>query len=144
LPPPTAPRSGCRIGSTGRAFLERAVLIKTEAINVPGEADAWESAITAASRVQPTATAVPWGLTPAVRGVTVTAMQLTPAEIERLSPEERLRLIEQLWDSLEDEDVALPPAQATELERRLATFDDDRADAVGWDELKAELTRRCP
>jgi putative addiction module component (TIGR02574 family) len=36
-------------------------------------------------------------------------MQLTRDEITRLSPEERLRLIEQLWDSLEDEDVPLPP-----------------------------------
>jgi putative addiction module component (TIGR02574 family) len=71
-------------------------------------------------------------------------MQLTAAEITRLSPEERLRLIEQLWDSLEDEDVPLPPAQAAELERRLVTFDADRAEAVGWDELKAELARRCP
>jgi putative addiction module component (TIGR02574 family) len=71
-------------------------------------------------------------------------MQLTPAEIERLSPEERLRLIEQLWDSLEDEEVPLPPAQAAELERRLATFEADRVRAVGWEELKAELARRCP
>jgi putative addiction module component (TIGR02574 family) len=71
-------------------------------------------------------------------------MQLTAAEITRLSPEERLRLIEQLWDSLEDEEVPLPPAQAAELERRLATFDADRARAVGWEELKAELARRRP
>jgi putative addiction module component (TIGR02574 family) len=83
-------------------------------------------------------------LTRAVRGVRVTAMQLTPAEITRLSPAERLRLIEQLWESLEDEDVPLPPAQAAELERRLATFEEDRARAVGWDDLKAELARRCP
>jgi putative addiction module component (TIGR02574 family) len=71
-------------------------------------------------------------------------MQLTPADITRLSPEERLRLIEQLWDSLEDEEVPPPPAQAAELEHRLATFDEDRTQAVSWDELKAELARRCP
>jgi putative addiction module component (TIGR02574 family) len=71
-------------------------------------------------------------------------MQLTRDEITRLSPEERLRLIEQLWDSLKDEDVPLPPAQEAELERRLATFDRDRADAVTWEVLKAELARRCP
>jgi putative addiction module component (TIGR02574 family) len=71
-------------------------------------------------------------------------MQLTAAEITRLSPEERLRLIAQLWDSLNDEEVPLPPAQAAELERRLATFDADAAQAVGWAELKAELARRCP
>ena len=71
-------------------------------------------------------------------------MQFTPAELTRLSPEERLHLIAQLWDSLEDEDVPLPPAQAAELERRLATFEEDRSRAVGWDELKVELARRCP
>jgi putative addiction module component (TIGR02574 family) len=70
-------------------------------------------------------------------------MQLAAAEIERLSPEERLRPIEQLCDSLADAEVPLPPAQAAELERRLATFDADRAQAVGGDELKAELARRC-
>jgi putative addiction module component (TIGR02574 family) len=71
-------------------------------------------------------------------------MQLTAAEITRLTPEERLRLIEQLWDRLEDAEVPLPPAQAAELERRLATFEADRVRAVGWDALKAELARRCP
>lgn len=69
---------------------------------------------------------------------------LTAEEIARLSPEERLDLIEQLWDSLSDADVPLPPAQQTELERRLATLDEDRSRAVTWDDLKAELARRCP
>jgi putative addiction module component (TIGR02574 family) len=71
-------------------------------------------------------------------------MQLTHDEIIRLSPRERLSLIEQLWDSLSDADIPLTPAQRAELERRLATFDHDRAHAVTWDSLKAELTQRCP
>jgi putative addiction module component (TIGR02574 family) len=71
-------------------------------------------------------------------------MQLTSDEITRLSPRERLHLIEQLWDSLSDADVSLPPAQQAELERRLATLDDDRSAAVTWDSLKAELAERCP
>lgn len=69
---------------------------------------------------------------------------LTANEIARLSPQERLRLIEQLWDSLADADVPLSPAQQAELERRLATLDEDRSRAVTWDDLKAELARRCP
>jgi putative addiction module component (TIGR02574 family) len=71
-------------------------------------------------------------------------MQLTPADITRLSPDERLRLIEQLWDSLEEEQIPLSPAQQAELERRLSSFDEDSAQAVSWDELKTELARRCP
>ena len=71
-------------------------------------------------------------------------MQLTHDEINRLSPQERLTLIEQLWDSLTDADIPLTPAQQAELERRLATLDHDRAQAVTWDNLKAELAQRCP
>lgn len=71
-------------------------------------------------------------------------MQLTHDEIVRLSPEERLSLIEQLWDSLDDGDIPITSAQKTELTRRLSTLDDDRSDAVTWDSLKAELARRCP
>ena len=71
-------------------------------------------------------------------------MLLTHDEINRLSPRERLSLIEQLWDSLSNADVPLTPAQKAELERRLETFDQDRAHAVTWDSLKAELAQRCP
>ncbi|WP_430425272.1 addiction module protein [Phenylobacterium sp.] len=67
---------------------------------------------------------------------------LTRAEIGRLSPSERLTLIGDLWDSLEE--APLTAAQASELERRLDTFEDDLADAVTWDQLKAELAARAP
>jgi putative addiction module component (TIGR02574 family) len=71
-------------------------------------------------------------------------MQLSPDEIERLSPDERLALIEQLWDSLANDQIPLTPAQQEELERRLTTLDQDRAHSVTWDSLKAELAQRCP
>jgi putative addiction module component (TIGR02574 family) len=71
-------------------------------------------------------------------------MILTPDEISRLSPRERLNLIEQLWDSLSDSELPVTSLQQAELERRLATFDHDRPLAVTWDSLKAELAQRCP
>jgi len=71
-------------------------------------------------------------------------MQLTHDEITRLSPDERLALIAQLWDSLDDNQVRLTPAQQAELERRLATLDRDRTQSVTWETLKAELDQRCP
>lgn len=71
-------------------------------------------------------------------------MQLTHDEITRLSPDERLALIAQLWDSLDDNQVQLTPAQQAELERRLATLDRDRTQSVTWERLKAELDQRCP
>jgi putative addiction module component (TIGR02574 family) len=71
-------------------------------------------------------------------------MQLSPEDITHLSPQERLDLIARLWDSLTDDETPLPPAQRDELERRLATLDQDRAHAVAWETLKADLERRCP
>ena len=70
-------------------------------------------------------------------------MELTHDEITRLSPDERLALIAQLWDSLDDQ-LQLTPSQLAELERRLATLDQDRAQSVTWETLKAELEQRCP
>jgi len=69
---------------------------------------------------------------------------LTPDEIGRLTPPERLALIAQLWDSLEDEQLPLTSAQEAELERRLGSLDDDRRNGATWASLKAELERRCP
>ena len=65
-------------------------------------------------------------------------MQLTRDEITRLSPEERLSLIAQLWDSLEDHQVQVTPAQQAELERRLATLDDDRTQSVTWESIPCQ------
>jgi putative addiction module component (TIGR02574 family) len=63
-------------------------------------------------------------------------------ELARLSPRQRLDLIESLWESLEDEDVPVTDAQRTELDRRIAGFDQDREHSVSWDKLKAELRQR--
>jgi putative addiction module component (TIGR02574 family) len=67
-------------------------------------------------------------------------MILTRHEIRCLSTSERLTLIGDFWGSLDD----APLAQASELERRLESFEDDLAEAVTWDQLKAELAARGP
>ena len=67
---------------------------------------------------------------------------LTPAELARLSPQERLSLIGDLWDSLADADVPLTPAQEAELDSRLANLDADRVHGVTWEQLKVELSQR--
>jgi putative addiction module component (TIGR02574 family) len=69
---------------------------------------------------------------------------LSSDDIGRMSPPERLALIAQLWDSLGQDQLPLTGAQERELERRLASLDRDRQQAVTWDELRAELERRCP
>lgn len=67
---------------------------------------------------------------------------LTPDEINRMSPQERLSLIGDLWDSLSDSEVPLPQAQRLELERRLAHFDEQASHAITWDQFKAKLATR--
>ena len=69
---------------------------------------------------------------------------LTQNELERLTPPERLALISQLWDSLEDGHLPLTAAQRAELDRRLATLDQDRRTGITWAALKTELEQRCP
>lgn len=71
-------------------------------------------------------------------------MELTRSELDRLTPPERLALIAQLWDSLEDEEIPLTLAQQTELDRRLETLRQDRREGITWAQLKAELEQRCP
>jgi putative addiction module component (TIGR02574 family) len=65
-----------------------------------------------------------------------------PTQVARLSPQERLALIQQLWDSLDDADVAVTPAQQAELDRRLAARDEGRETAIPWAELRRELHQR--
>ena len=69
---------------------------------------------------------------------------LTDDELARLTPPERLSLISELWDSLEEEQLPLTPAQRAELDYRVASLDQDRRGGVTWEALKIELEHRCP
>lgn len=60
-------------------------------------------------------------------------------DISGLSPEERLRLLEQLWDSLSDEDVPLTARQRAELDRRLDDLDEEGPRGIPWHEVLDRL-----
>lgn len=70
-------------------------------------------------------------------------LTITHDEITRLSPEERLTLIGELWDSLDPADVPVNPAQRAELARRLDSFEQDRSGGITWEQLRAQLARRA-
>ncbi|MDC7681900.1 addiction module protein [Asticcacaulis sp. BYS171W] len=61
--------------------------------------------------------------------------------ISDLTVEERLELIEALWDSLEDNDLPVPEWHLAEIDRRMETFEQDKAQSVSWETIKAELER---
>jgi putative addiction module component (TIGR02574 family) len=69
---------------------------------------------------------------------------LTHDEIVRLSPQERLTLIRELWDSLDPSEVPVTATQRAELMRRLDSFEKDRSGGINWEQLKAQLARRTP
>ena len=56
--------------------------------------------------------------------------ELAP-ELARLSPRERLDLIESLWESLDEKDVPVTNAQGA-----------DGVESIPWDQLTAELRQR--
>ena len=61
--------------------------------------------------------------------------------IERLSVEERLALVEELWDSIA-EATPLTSAQHAELERRLAEHEANPGDVISWEEVKVSISAR--
>jgi putative addiction module component (TIGR02574 family) len=68
-------------------------------------------------------------------------MSMPAIDIDAMEPDERLRLIGDLWDSLSENpgDVGLTPEQRAELDRRLDRLESGKAKLVSWEELKARL-----
>lgn len=65
-------------------------------------------------------------------------------DISALTVEERLRLVEQLWDSLAATPEAVPVtgAQRAELDRRLDEVERDGGIGASWDEVVERLRER--
>jgi putative addiction module component (TIGR02574 family) len=60
-----------------------------------------------------------------------------------LPPAGRLEIIAALWDSIGGEDAPLAPAQSAEIDRRLASFEADKADVMTREDFKGELEERA-
>ena len=67
-------------------------------------------------------------------------------DITNLSAEERLRLLEELWDSLSATPEAIPltNAQREELDRRLDELDRDGPVGIPWQEVLRRIRSRTP
>ncbi|MBI4293888.1 MAG: addiction module protein [Betaproteobacteria bacterium] len=69
------------------------------------------------------------------------SVSLKSLGIERLSVEERLELVEELWDSISAA-TPLTEAQRAELDRRLADHEARPDDVVTWEEIKSSISAR--
>ena len=69
---------------------------------------------------------------------------LSSLGIDRLSDEDKLRLAEEIWESLgESPDLSIPTeAQRRELDRRVAALDADPGSAIPWDVVEARALAR--
>ncbi len=64
--------------------------------------------------------------------------------IDQLSIEDRLTLVQEIWDSIAamPEQIPLSEAQRSELERRLAAHAADPTNVIPWEEVKARALAR--
>jgi putative addiction module component (TIGR02574 family) len=65
-------------------------------------------------------------------------------EILRLPPDQRLQLVEEVWDSLaaSPAEVGVPEWHRDELDRRLG--DTTESTTLSWQDVQARLRRRTP
>ena len=71
-------------------------------------------------------------------------MSTHPVDISKLTPEQRLRLLEELWENLNRDPsfVPLTEAQRQELDRRLDDLESDDLAGIPWDEILAKIRGR--
>jgi putative addiction module component (TIGR02574 family) len=60
-------------------------------------------------------------------------------EILQLSVEERILMIEKIWDSIERENLDVTPSQKEELDRRLARYKEGKTKFFTWAEVKGDI-----
>ena len=69
---------------------------------------------------------------------------MTRDDIERLTPEEKILLVEEIWESLgsKPENIPVSEAEKEKLERRFADHQRDPDAAVSLAEFKERLAKR--
>jgi len=69
----------------------------------------------------------------------------TLSEIKTLSVEDRILLVQAIWDSIAAEQVYpdLTEAQKHELDRRIESHNNDPDNVLTWEEMKASVRRQA-
>jgi putative addiction module component (TIGR02574 family) len=64
--------------------------------------------------------------------------------IDQLSVAQRVLLVEEIWDSIadEEEEIPLTEAQRLDLQRRVAAYETNPKAGSSWEEVKVRLRRQ--
>lgn len=63
-------------------------------------------------------------------------------DVTTLTAEQKLDLIDELWESLEADDPSLTAEQRAELDRRLDRIEREGVSGTPWESVRAEMTSR--
>jgi putative addiction module component (TIGR02574 family) len=68
----------------------------------------------------------------------------TPIDLSHLSPADRIHLVQDLWDRIHDDALAVPliPEQRAELQRRDSDMESGAVRGIPWQEVKKSLLTR--
>lgn len=67
-------------------------------------------------------------------------MPINIEDIKKLPPEEKLKLIDELWKSMEDDD--LETEEDAIIRERMEAYEQGKLTFVSWDEAKARIEER--
>jgi len=70
--------------------------------------------------------------------------KLSAAQALELSVPERIKLVEEIWDTIANvpESIALTPAQQEELDRRLEDYRQNPAAGSPWNDVRERVLKR--
>jgi len=63
-------------------------------------------------------------------------------EIGNLSSTEKFELLDELWESLEADELALTEAQRDELDHRIGQYERNPDEVLPWEQVRAGLFRK--
>jgi putative addiction module component (TIGR02574 family) len=66
---------------------------------------------------------------------------MTRDDVMAMSVDERLDLLELIWNTLEPDDIERTPGHEEELDRRLETFESDKSHGRPWDIVREDILR---
>ncbi len=69
-------------------------------------------------------------------------MSTLPSQISALSVAEKFELLDALWQDIEAHPSVVSDEQLSELDRRMAKYEQDPSAVIPWEQIKADLMKQ--